>query len=118
MDSGTINPDGSVVMHGCVPTKTRLVAINARLIAIHHPGGSYWDNGGENYVSAWVEVKELEDLRRGNEPGTWVFRLKRTGHGLSYHPTVKKAAENAARRLKNDGDALVQRIEKLKLTIQ
>ena len=117
MYSGTIKPDGSVTMHGCVPTKTRLVAISAHMIAIHHPGGTYWDNGGEHYVRSWVQVAELDDLRRSNEPDTWVFEIKHTGPGLSYHPTIKHAVNEAVDRLVLNGDRWVQLIEKEKLTI-
>lgn len=98
MDSGTIYADGSVRIHGTVPTKTRIVAISRSHIAIHHPGGSYWDNSGQNYVSAWIEVLPLVELKRGNEAGTFIYRVERRG-AIRFHPTPKVAVRAAMAEL-------------------
>lgn len=113
MHSGTIYEDGRVVLHGCTPEKTRLVAITSTMIAIHHPSGTYWDNGGENYVRSWIEVEELEELKPGNEPGSWVFRTKRMSpYTMSFHPVVSRAAEDAMFKLERDGARISQHLHK------
>lgn len=53
----------------------RVLDVRNGFITLHHGGGRYWDNGGEHYVAARIEVSELTQLRRGNEPGTWLFAL-------------------------------------------
>ena len=104
--TGTIKADGRVKLDGYVPEDTRLVGISRRLIAIKHPGGRWWDNGGEHYTSAWIEIKELEDLARANEPGEYRFRCKKMGLTLSFHPTPKTAQREAMKtieRMLSDG---------------
>lgn len=93
--SGTIKRDGGVVLHGCVPSDTRLVGITRRLIAIKHPGGRWWDNGGEHYTKAWVEVRELDRLEAANEPDEYIFHIKKIGLSMDFHPTPKVAQANA-----------------------
>lgn len=100
MWAGTIYSDGRVRLDGYEPTKTRLVGINNRSIAIHHPGGRWWDNGGEHYTPAWISVHELESIKPANEPDTWRFEIKRRGgKEISFHPTPKVAARNAVLEL-------------------
>ncbi len=91
MDSGIIYPDGRIKLDGCTPTKTRLLAVNHLFLAIHHPGDRYWDNGGEHYVSAGIEIGPLEQFKRGKEGGTWRFKLKRMGGRIRFHPTPTRA---------------------------
>ena len=99
MDKGTIKPNGDIVMHGCVPSKTVLVGITPSFIAIKHPGGVYYDNGGRQYCAAWVQVSELESLKKINAAGDIVFTIKRTGNSISFHPQQKPATQDAMRNL-------------------
>ncbi len=108
---GIIFPDGSVRLLGCTPEKTRLVGLNRGMIAIHHPGGTYWDNSGRNYVSAWIEVEVLEDLKPGREPETWHYRSKR-GHSISFHPTPSRAVENATFNLQRAAHLISTQFQK------
>jgi hypothetical protein len=109
--TGTIYPDGRIQYHGYTPMKSRLLAINETLIVIHHPGGSYWDNGGEHYVNARIEVCGLAELRPGNAEGTWHFRLG-GARGAAFHPTPAEAVKNAMWTLKEAGQKIVADIEK------
>lgn len=99
--TGIIRADGSIQYHGYTPMNSRLLAITDELIVIHHGGGRYWDNGGEHYVSASIEIKTLRFLKPGNAEGTWEFGMK-SGRGARWHPTPKEAARQVMHDL-NDG---------------
>ena len=116
MDTGTIYPDGRISLDGCVPQKWRLLAINGSLLVYHSPGSAWYDNSGRNYGPASIEVKEIEDLRRGNEPGTWRFRLKRLGAGIHFHSTPKTACLGAVHDLEVHGDRLAEAIRRKQST--
>lgn len=109
MRSGTIYPDGRIVLHGFSPEKTRLVFISDRWIGIHHPGGSWSDNGGRHYGEACIDIYPLERLQRGNEEGTWLFEAGWRG-GLSFHPVISRATKKAVGALLDDGDRFIERM--------
>jgi len=110
MTQGTIYPDGRVQYYGYEKMESRVLDVRNGFITIHHAGGRYWDNGGEHYVAAHVEVMELAYLRRGNEPGTWNFRLgqKRIA---DFHPTPKEAVRLAMNRLENHGEKMGESLD-------
>ncbi len=99
--TGTIYADGRITLDGFTPEDTRLIGITRTMIAIHHPGGRWWDNGGEHYGPAHISVHELESLTRGNKARTYRFCIKRGGSGVSFHPTRKKAVKVAVERLED-----------------
>ena len=112
-DWATIYPDGSMLMDGFVPMKWRLLHLTDTHAVIHSPGGSWWDNGGKHYGEASVDVKEIEELRPGNAPGTWRLKFKRLSKSnLSFHPTPKEATRRTAYALEHDGEAIAARIAK------
>lgn len=110
MDRATINPDGSMVLHGFVPMKWRLLAIRGNLLFYHSPGGCWWDNGGKHYGAASIDFKEIEEIRPGNVEGSWQVKFKRMGQGGSFHPTPKEACREAMEELRYKGDQIAQRI--------
>lgn len=115
MRSGTIRPDGRVKLAGCEDNGATLLAINPNFIVIHNPSGRYYDNGGENRVAAWVEVHAITDLRRAGADGGWEFVLAgHMGSRIDYHPTPKKAREQALDVLQTRGDRMVETIKKRK----
>lgn len=106
---GTIKADGSVQYYGYERMDSRVLDITpGGHIAIHHAGGRYWDNGGEHYVSARIEVWQLDDLRRANETDTWTFTLGR--RIVEFHPTPKEACSRAMSELRNRGDEVAARL--------
>lgn len=111
METGTIRADGRVFFDGCVDEGARLLAVNDAFIVVHHPGGTYYDNGGRNYVSARVEIAEIEDLRRGNAAGSWRFRTKRIGRRIQYHPTIGQAVHKAMGDLRLRGERIAERFQ-------
>lgn len=100
MLSGTIHADGTVTVHGTTPMKTRVVGLNGTMIAIHYPGGTYYNNAGANYCPAWIEVSPLESLEPGDTPGEWKYKIKRGSGGLTFHPTIKTACANVVSDLR------------------
>lgn len=96
--TGYIYPDGSVKLLNCEPEKTRVVGITGKMIAIHHPGGTYYTNGGQQYASSWIQVDELAELRKVDD--RWFFRCVKMGKSMSFHPTPTKAVSDALHFLK------------------
>lgn len=110
-DWATIYPDGSMLMDGFVPMKWRLLLLTDTYAVVHSPGGCWWDNGGKHYGEASIDVKEIEELRRGNEEGTWRLKFKRLSRGnMTYHPTAKEATRRMAYELATSGDRLAAKI--------
>lgn len=100
MHSGTIKVNGDVVLHGCEPTKTKLMGITHKMIAIKHPGGTYYTNGGPNYCPAWIQVDELATLKPSSKvPGEFEFTLKRLANSITFHPQAPTACRDALRDL-------------------
>lgn len=107
--TGTIKPDGSVQYYGYERMDSRVLDITGGgHIALHHAGGRYWDNGGEHYVSARIEVYVLEDLRPANEDNTWTFTLGR--RVVEFHPTPKEACARTMAELKQRGQEIAARL--------
>jgi hypothetical protein len=110
--SGTIYPDGRVSLDGYVPNKTRLVAINSHLMVIHHPGQNWSDNGGRHYGPANYSVETIESLERGNEEGTWRFRIAPLTPSISFPTLPSSAVPDAMLDLRLYGDRYVEAIQK------
>lgn len=113
-DTATIFADGSMRIDGFVPNKWRLLAINGTFAVFHSPGQNWSDNGGQHYGPASIEVKEIEALMPGNEPGTWRLKFKRLGRGISFHPQPTHACKDAMNELSYRGDQLMAWIAKEK----
>ena len=75
--------------------QTRLVGINKCFIAIHHPGGTYYNNAGANYCPSYIDIHELAELKPAAESGHWEFACKHMGKDVSFHPVVKTACRKA-----------------------
>lgn len=118
--TGTIYSDGRILFDGFVPMNWRLLYLSDRLLVHHAPGGTWYDNGGRHYGGASIEIDEIEDLRLGNEPGTWRFTLKMGAIDgsvrASFHPTPKTACFTAADELERHGAEIAERIRKRKET--
>ncbi len=110
--TATIYPDGRVQYHGYTPMKSSVLDIRNGFITIHHPGGTYWDNGGAHYVAAYVEVQAIVSLQRGDEPDTWIIEFS---HGpgsivAKFHPSRKTAVQQALHILHHNGDQIAERL--------
>lgn len=112
MDSATIYADGRMSLDGCVPNDWRVMGINANFIVYHSPGSSWSANGFKSYGPASIEVREVEDLRPGNEPGTWRVKMKRLGRSIHFHPTPKVAAHAVSRELPHDAPRIMGTLAK------
>lgn len=112
MLSGTIHADGTVTVHGTTPMKTRVVGLSGTMIAIHYPGSTYYNNAGANYCPAWIEIKQLESLERGENPEEWIFKTKRLGFGMSFHPTIKTACGEVVSKLSLEGDRISESLKR------
>lgn len=96
-DAATIYADGRIQYHGYEKMDSTVRCLTRTHITIHHPGGTYWDNGGEHYVSARFEVMEYESIQPANEEGTYLVRFsRRPGTRVAeFHP-MKSEAVHAA----------------------
>lgn len=94
--TGTIYPDGRVKLDGCEPEATVLVGITRSVIAIKHPGGAYWTNGGKNYATARIAVSSLDSLKKCSD-GTYRFQFD--DPLVWFHPTPIKAQAAAVQDL-------------------
>lgn len=112
MDSATINPDGTMVLHGYERQRWRLLYIRGDMLVFHSPGGHWTDNGGRHYGAAHIEIKQITELRRGNVEGSWQVKFKRAARfGGSFHPTPKEACREAMRELQWQGDKMAERVD-------
>lgn len=59
--------------------------VGEHLALVKHLGGSYYDNGGRNYVAPWVDVVDIETVgKRYGQPGSirrHVWDCSRDGDG-------------------------------------
>lgn len=97
VDSATIHADGRIQYHGYERMDSTVRAITKTHIVIHHPGGSYSDNGGQHYVSARMEVVEYDSIQKANAPRTYIVHFaRRPGtRVVEFHPSKTKAIRKA-----------------------
>jgi hypothetical protein len=107
MEIATIYADGRIQYHGFEHMKSTVRAITKTHVVIHHPGGTYSDNGGKHYVGAHYDVYEYETLRPGNEEGTYIMTFARSGKFVAtFHPEKSEAVRAALKKAKELTDAL------------